>query len=99
METVGAIVASGVAGLLGFMAGGRWAPTAFLGALLFGVPFGIVAAGLYFISALFIAQAWPELIDARSVGLHVMALVIVGAMCSGIGIVFGYRKSLGARLF
>ncbi len=98
METVGAILASGLAGVLGFVAGGRWAPNPFLGAL-FGLPLGIVSAGIYFALALGVAEAWPQLLDARLVGLHFLALLVVGAMCSGLGAVFGYRKSLGARLF
>lgn len=99
METVGAILASILAGLLGFCAGKRWAPTPSVGVLLFGIPMGAVAAGLYVASALFVAEAWPDLLDARSVGLHGLALLFIGAICGGLGAVFGYRKSLGARLF
>jgi hypothetical protein len=98
VETVGAVLASLIAVAMGFFAGRRWVSNAYLGAL-FGVPLGIVSATLYFTLALLIARAWPRLLDAHLVGLCVLAVLVVGTACAAAGAVFGYRKSLGVRLF
>jgi hypothetical protein len=98
VESVGALLACGAAGALGFFAGGRWAPGPVLGAIM-GVPLGAVFAAVYFALALWVGETWPDLLDARLVGLISAALVIAGAACGAIGAVFGYRKSLGASLF
>lgn len=98
METVGAALASLIAVAMGFFAGRHWMPNPYLSAL-FGVPLGIVSAALYFALALLVARAWPRLLDAHLVGLHVLALLVVGTACAAAGAVFGYRKSLGVRLF
>jgi hypothetical protein len=60
---------------------------------------GFLSAGLYFTLALPVARASPQLLDARLVGLHFLALLVVGAAFGALGAVFGYRKSLGVRLF
>lgn len=98
METIGAIIACAVAGILGYSAGTRWAPSPFVGALM-GMPVGALVAPAYFVLALVVGNVQPHLLDAHLIGLLSLALVIAGAVCGAIGAWFGYRKSLGASLF
>jgi hypothetical protein len=98
VEAVGAILACGAAGSLGFFAGGHWAPGPLLGAFI-GIPFGAVFAVVYFVLALWVGETWPQSLDAHLVGIISAVLVIAGGTCGGVGAVFGYRKSLGASLF
>jgi len=98
VEAIGAIIACGAALAFGVFAGSRWAPGPVLGALM-GFVVGTVVAPAYFIAALLVGAVRPQLLDAHRVGLLAMALVIAGALCGSIGAWFGYRKSLGAKLF
>jgi hypothetical protein len=98
VEILGAILACIAAGSLGFFAGGHWGPGPLAGAFL-GIPLGALVAPLYFILALMIGETLPGALDARLIGLFSMGLVIAGATCGAIGAWFGYRKSMGARLF
>lgn len=98
MEAVGAILACGAAGALGFFAGGHWAPGPLLGALI-GIPLGAAFAVVYFVLALWVGETWPQSLDAHLVGIISAVLVVAGGTCGAVGAVFGYRKSLGASLF
>lgn len=84
--------------MCGFAAGGRWAPGPVIGAL-FGIPIGMFFAAAYFTLALWVAQTWPQLLQAHRVGLCAMGVLVVGAIAAALGAWFGYRKSLGANLF
>jgi hypothetical protein len=99
METAGAILVSIIAAFLGYQAGGRWVPTPVVGVILFSVPLGVVSVGLYVVLALCVTEMWPDSLDARLVAFHSLAVFGAGVGCGALGTVFGYRKSLGARLF
>ena len=98
METIGAIGACGAALVFGFVLGYRWT---------FGQPWGVIAglvvgeicAAVYFGVSLWIGRASPQLLDARTVGFHFLALVVVAGPIGGLGSWFGHRKSIGGSLF
>lgn len=98
METVAAIVACGLALVVGYAIG-------FLGPLvqpwnvIAGLVVGEVCAGVYLGLANWASRAWSDLLDARLVGLYFMALILAAGLCGAIGAWFGYRKTLGRGLF
>lgn len=98
METIGALVACGAALAFGFVLGYRWT----LGPpwhLIAGLVVGEVCAVVYFAVANWAGRFWPDTLDARTVGLHFMGLVVVAGLCGALGAMFGYRKMMGRGLF
>lgn len=69
-----------------------------MGALM-GAAGGVLVAAAYFALGIWVGETWPHILQPRRVGLYSAGLVVGGALCGGIGSWFGYRKSLGAKLF
>jgi hypothetical protein len=98
VETIGALVGCGAALAIGLTLGYRWT----LGPpwhLVAGLVVGEICAVVVFAAANFVGRAWPGVLEARSVGVHFMALMIVAPLAGALGASFGYRKSLGRGLF
>jgi hypothetical protein len=98
VETIGALVACGVALAIGLMVGYRWT----LGPpwhLIAGFVVGEICAAVYFAVANWVGRASPGLLDAWLVGVNFMVLVIAAALSGVLGAWFGYRKSFGRGLF
>jgi ABC-type transporter Mla maintaining outer membrane lipid asymmetry permease subunit MlaE len=94
---IGAILACCISAAVGFHAGSRWAPGPILGALM-GIVLGAVVSVVYFAIALWVGETW-HILDPRKIGLMSAGLVVAGALVGAIAAWFGYRKSLGAKLF
>lgn len=98
METVGALVDCGAALAIGLILGYRWTlgpPWHLIAGLIVGEIFAIT----YFAIAICVGRTWPDMLEARLVGMIFMGLVIVAGLCGVLGAWFGYRKSLGRGLF
>ena len=98
VEAAAAILGCLIAGAFGFYVGGRLAPGPILGAIM-GAAAGVVVAAAYFALGLWVGETWPNILHPRRVGLAAAALLLGGMICGAIGSWFGYRKSLGAKLF
>lgn len=98
VETVAAVVACGVALLLGVIAGLR-VPLGQPWIVLVGLVVGEVCAGVYLGLANWAYGMWHGLVDPRAVGMHFMALVVAAGLSGAIGAWFGYRKAMGRGLF
>jgi hypothetical protein len=98
VETVAAVVACGVALILGLIAGLR-VPVGQPWIVLVGLGVGEVCAGVYLGLANWANRMWHGLVDPRLVGVHFMALVVAAGLCGAIGAWFGYRKAMGRGLF
>jgi len=66
---------------------------------LVGLAIGEVCAGVYFLAANWVGRSSPGLLDARLVGIYLMALVFVAGLLGIVGAWFGHRKSIGLGLF
>ena len=98
VETIGAIVVCAAALVISLIMGYRWT----LGPpwhLIAGVVVGEICAAVYFAVATWVGRAWPGVLDARVVGVHLMVLVLASGFSGGLGAWFGYRKSTGRGLF
>ena len=98
METVAAVVACGVALVLGLIAGLR-IPVGQPWIVLVGLVVGEVCAAVYLGLANWAARMWHGMLDPRLVGVHFMVLVVAAGLCGAIGAWFGYRKAMGRGLF
>ncbi len=98
METIAAIVACGVALVLGVIAGLR-VPLGQPWIVLVGLVLGEVCAGVYLGLANWASRAWHGHLDPRAVGVHFMVLIVAGGLCGAIGAWFGYRKAMRGGLF
>jgi hypothetical protein len=98
VEAIGAVISCIIAGAIGFHAGGRWAPGPIVSGLI-GLVIGAVVAVAYFALALWVGETWPHMLNARTVGLMSAGLVVAAALVGAVCAWFGYRKSLGAKLF
>ncbi len=98
METIGAIVAGGVVLAVGYYAGGRWAQDS-VWSIPIGIVVGIACALAYLAVMLLVVGLWPHSLDAHKLGIVFMLLLIILPLLAVVAAWFGYRKSLGMRLF
>jgi Na+/proline symporter len=98
VETIGALVACGAALVFGIVLGYRWTVGQPWGVIA-GLIVGEICAAVYFGASLWVGRNWPGVLDARTVGFHFMALVVLAALLGGAGSWFGHRKSMGGSLF
>jgi len=97
-EALGALGAGALAFVVAFVVGHRATfgqPWLFL----VGLAIGEVFAGVYFLAANWIGRSMPGLLDARLVGVYLMALVFAAGLLGIGGTWFGHRKSIGLGLF
>lgn len=66
---------------------------------LVGLAIGEVLAGVYFLAANWVGRSMPGLLDARLIGVYLMALVFAAGLLGIVGASFGHRKSIGLGLF
>jgi hypothetical protein len=98
VETIAAIVACGLALVSGYALGLR-GPLVQPWNVIAGLVIGEACAGVYLGLANWASRRWSDLLDARLVGMHFMALIVVAGLCGAVGAWFGYRKTLGRGLF
>ena len=98
VETVAAVVACGVALVLGLIAGLR-IPIGQPWIVLIGLVLGEVVAGVYLGLANWAARMWHGLLDPHVVGVHFMVLIVAAGLSGAIGAWFGYRKAMRGSLF
>src|SRR6476646_2329359 len=98
VEIVGAILACGAAFLTGYNAAPHWAwDTGW--SVIIGAAAGEFCAFAYFGVLLTIGMLWPGSLDAHGLGVDFLVLMAVAPLFGAPAGWFGYRKSLGLRLF
>jgi hypothetical protein len=92
METLTAIVASAVAFALSFYLGHDRAPSAWI-ALLLGAASGVGFAVVFFAMTVATTIVLPGTFDARTLGLHFLALLAVAPLGAAAIAALGHRRA------
>lgn len=98
MLTGGGILDCVLALLLGLHAGRHWARGPGW-AVLVGLVLGGVCYVLYFTVTSWIGTLWPQAVDGRVLGLHLILGGIAAPVSGALGALLAYRRSINQHLF
>ncbi len=98
MEIAGAVVACLAAITLGFSAGRLWAREP-VWCIPIGIVVGIACAFGYLAALVAAAELLPVSLDAHALGIRFLVLLPIVPLFAVPAAWFGYRKSIGIRLF
>jgi hypothetical protein len=97
LETVFALVCGIVAFVVGWILGHELAigPAS---AVLIGLLEGAFCVGIYVLVSGWVGTVWPDLLDARVVGEHLIIVGLASPALGALGSLWGFRRARGMPL-
>lgn len=97
METILAVVCGIVAFVVGW-ALGRELTLGPATAVLIGLVEGALCVGFFILVSSWIGTTWPDLLDARVVGEHLIVVAMASPVLGALGGLWGFRRARGMPL-